>query len=199
METLLIKSSFINAAIEIGASKGINAINRRSLVSVSNVNQLYLYQEFKDIYDVQFQAFSYINRIFVNIVLRALRELEVDYSPNGETAFFNVLWREMKANSQRFEYFLRYYYNYIFPQYYASEETKNDLQPVLEAIKKYFKEGIDLERIIIHLLEDVVKYTVLVRNKKYPDNEETDKEVFRCIFSFMYPYLVNKPFREIQV
>ena len=198
MNTQEIRSGFIDAAIKIGANKGLEAINRRELVSVSKINQYYLYQEFNDIYDIQEQAFVMANKTFVTIAMRAVSIFDdFEFNYEKEIQFFNILWKDIKTNAEMFEFLLRYYYNYVFPKSYANEECEKDLTLLLNKIKPLFKKNVNLIRIILHLLEDVVKYAVLIRNQEYPDNKETEKEIFRCIFTMLAPHLIVKPFVEI--
>ncbi len=68
------------------------------------------------------------------------------------------------------------------------------MQAVLDKIIPLFKDGTDLIMVLLQLIENVVKYAVLVGKGAYPDNEETTEKVFRMLFSSINMYLRTPAF-----
>lgn len=185
-----IKQKYIEAAITIGANQGLDAVTMRSMSEHAGINTSYLYRTFDDVNEVKLKAFLYVNKVFVHHVMKHI-EIYDDgvISAEKRVKFFEGLWKDIKLDAEKFEYFLRYYYGCVFPEDYVNEKNKEDMKPLLDKIQPLFKKNANLNRILLHQIEDLVKYAVLVRNGKCVDNEETDREVFRYMFEAIGQYL----------
>lgn len=192
-----IRQKYIEAAISIGANQGLDAVTMRSMSEHAGINTSYLYRTFDDVNEVKLKAFLYINKIFVHYVLKHIAIYDDGiYSEAKKRVFFDGLWKDIKTDAEMFEYFLRYYYSYVFPKDYASETAYAELLPLLEKMKPIFKDDVNLIRILLHLIEDLVKYAVLIRNGNYPDNKDTDEEVYQYMFGAISQYLKTQKYGE---
>ncbi len=195
MDREKIRQALMDAVIKIGAREGIHAITTRSVAEKSGINQYYLYRTFDSIDDVMFQANIVANKTFVSIALKHLAIYDDGvFTPEKEQLFFDGLWTDMKACSEMFTFYLRYYYNYVFPKDFSNEDVHHQMQLVLDKMKPLFKEGTDLRMMSVHLLEVMMRYTGLVHKGALPDNHETDKKVYQILFGSMLPFLNRTPF-----
>ena len=141
-----IKKKFIDAAITIGAQEGIDAITMRSMSKLAEINSAYMYRCFDDVYEVQLQAFLQVNKLFVSNMLNQIQIFDDgQVSKEKEIQCFKNIWACMKKEVRKYQFFLRYYYNYVFPEDYATEESKKELQPLISKMKPLFKENTNID------------------------------------------------------
>ena len=86
---------------------------------------------------------------------------------------------------------MRYYYNYVFPKDYASEESRKELQPLLQKIKPLFKEGTNLVRIMLYLMDNLVKFAITLNEDNSTEKKDIDLEVYRFLYATIVPHLKN--------
>ena len=84
-----------------------------------------------------------------------------------------------------YEYFIKYYYNNVFPNDYANEKCRICMEPVLDKMGLFFKEKTNLNRELFHLLTILIEYAALVRNGAYPDNAQTDEAVCNSVLGLI--------------
>jgi len=186
-----IKQKYINAAIEIGAKEGVTAVTMRAMSNHAGINTAYMYRVFDDVYQVQQQAFLQINTLFVKNLSKRLIVFEnYGFSEEVFKQFFNESFDSVRENSIMFEFFLRYYYNYVFPRDFATSGSKEELEPILNRIEKFFKKDTPLIPIILIALENYVKYSILI--DKSGDLEKRKEEVYQIIYNCVTPYLLTK-------
>lgn len=187
-----IRKKFIDAAITIGAKQGVDAITMRSMSKHAGINTAYMYRCFDDVYEVQLQAFLLVNKLFVSNLLKHIQIFDDgQISKEKELQFFKNIWLDMKQDVDKYEFFLRYYYNYVFPKDYASEESRKDLQPLLQKIKPLFKEGTNLVRIMLHLMDNLVKFAIALNEDNSTEKKDIDLEVYKFLYATVVLHLKN--------
>lgn len=197
MDRETVKKSFIDAAIKIAAEKGMNAITSRSLESVSNTNQYYLYRVFDSVDDVIVKASIFARDTFINLGYECMKiyegaidkELSEEECQELDKAFFSVLWEGFKKDNEIYTFYVRFYYNYVYPDTYSTDEAKIDYKPFLRVMSPLFKEDTDLMVILMMLMETLSRFAAKVSNGELDDSKETDALVFNHVFKLLYPYL----------
>jgi hypothetical protein len=184
MDRQKIREEFVKAAVTIGANEGLAAATLCAMSNQANLNSAFLYRAFDDVEDVHLQAFMSVNRALAEKLTENLKIFDDGIISDEKVArFFRTLWNDIKKDSEMFEYFIKYYYNNVFPNDYANEECRICMEPVLHKMGLFFKEKTNLNRELFHLLTILIEYAALVRNGVYPDNDQTDKEVCNLAFS----------------
>ena len=186
MDRQKIREEFIKAAITIGANEGLAAVTMRAMSNHANINSAFLYRVFDDVEDVHLQAFMSVNHALIEKMTENLKIYDEGVVTDEKIKlFFKNLWNYVKKDSERFEYFIKYYYNKVFPNDYANEECRICMKPVLDKMGLFFKEKTNLNRELFHLLAIFIEYAALVRNGVYPDNDQTNKKVCNLVLSLI--------------
>ncbi|MBQ9988190.1 MAG: hypothetical protein IJP30_00415 [Clostridia bacterium] len=196
-----IRKGFIEAAIKLGSESGVNAITSRNLEKTAGINQYYLYRVFDSVDDVMKQAADLARDTFLKLGIKSMSAYDVPIPENafeGDCArldyqFFKVLWEGMDREAELFMFYLRYYYNYIFPKKYSTEEDLAAFAPLLDKMRPHFKPGTDLINIVLHTMETMLPGIALIYNDIPRDRREIEAVVFRSVFAAMYPYLASAP------
>ena len=174
--------ALFESAIKLCAKYGMAGITTRRINEEMNIAQYYLYRVFDSIEDLQEQTFSYVTRSIVCIVLKNIAVCDnCEFTEENEQRFFEGLWADIKPRGEEFEYFVRYYYNNIFPNDLAIESFKNALEPLLAKSCPFFKNDKNIVRILVYVIENLVKYSLLIKKGEHPDSNEGDGEVYKFL------------------
>ena len=186
MDRQKIREEFIKAAITIGANEGLTAVTMRAMSNLANINSAFLYRVFDDVEDVHLQAFMSVNHALIEKMTENLKIYDEGVVTDEKIKlFFKNLWNDIKEDSEMFEYFIKYYYNNVFPNDCANEECRICMQSALDKMGLFFKEKTNLNRELFHLLTILIEYAALIRSGAYPDNDQTDKEVCNLVLSLV--------------
>lgn len=190
-ENKTIRDKLIEAAITIGGNDCLRAITSRSLSNTSGVNQFYIYKEFDSINEVMDCASDAITTYFQKLLTFHLQVFENNlFTYERSYKFFNSLLDDLLLTDVSVYSFFHKYYNRNYSLYsFGSELSKKNLKPIMDIIKTFLVDEIDVYLATVHLCESVVKYTLLIKNQKIEDNEESRKIIYDFIFSPIEKYL----------
>lgn len=184
------KQRLAEAVISIGAKEGIHAITSRRLSAEAEFNQYYIYKTYDSIDEAMLSAYHMVSREFVAIMSESLEVFREEHLTVEESRrkFFNSLWERMQLDTNHFIYYIRYYYYAVFPKDYSDEKNRKDFEPLLEILHEFFKEDADVTMILLHLLEDILKYIALVSEGTYKSKEEVREKIYLLLLNSMGVY-----------
>ena len=191
------KQRLAEAVISIGAREGIHAITSRRLSAEAEFNQYYIYKTYDSIDEAMLSAYHMVSREFVAIMSESLEAFREEQLTGEESRrkFFNRLWERMQSYTNHFIYYIRYYYYAVFPKDYPDEKNRKDFEPLLEILHEFFEEDADVTMILLHLLEDILKYIALVSEGAYKNTEEVREKIYLLLLNSIEPYL--KPSKKL--
>lgn len=180
------KAILLHSAVVAVARDGLENTTTRSINAEANLNEVYLYRNFKDKDELLATAYLQENDKLMNILLKAI-DYENQFigvrSLKERTGYcLHEAWKYLTKHPEECK-FLVYYYNSPGFMKYAMENHLYWLDKLTTALLSTIPDKEEAKTMLYIVFNSVYGFAMQVANGQLPNTTETEEKVLRNIYS----------------
>lgn len=185
------RKAFIDSAIHVVASEGIDRTTTKALASSADLNEVYIYRIFGGKENLLRVTFDVLDLQFRDCLLR---HIDVMYDTSltmkeRSWKFFNLVWDFIFSDKEKCLFFIRYYHSRFFDDYSIMDRRKT-YQDVMDKFIPAFKKDIDVWLLLNHIFDVLFASAIKILRNEVENDERMAINTFALIYMAVEPYFV---------